>query len=65
MLSISAIGRDGTDFPIHLGSVEGTELYVRLRTAQWPVTEPVVVTERPPAWHRLLARAPWRTGWRD
>ena len=64
MVSISAIGRDGTDFPIHLGSVEGTELYVRLRTAQWPVTEPVVVTERPPAWHRLLARAPWRTGWR-
>ncbi len=65
MVSISAVGRDGTDFPIHLGSVEGTELYVRLRAAQWPVTEPAVVTTtRPPAWHRLMARAPWRTGWR-
>ncbi|HSS52166.1 MAG TPA: hypothetical protein VLX28_24765 [Thermoanaerobaculia bacterium] len=72
MVSISAVGQDGTDFPIHLGSVEGTELYVRLRAAQWPVTEPAPapaaepaapVEEPPPSGgHRLMARMPWRAG---
>jgi SAM-dependent methyltransferase len=70
MISISAVGQDGTDFPIYLGSVEGTELYVRLRAAQWPVTEPAPVPAAEPApveertsgWHRLMARMPWRAG---
>jgi len=65
MISISAVGQDGTDFPIHLGSVEGTELYVRLRAVQWPVTEPAAAEKRPSGWHRILARMPWRAGWRE
>src|ERR1700681_2927836 len=64
MVSVVAVGHDGIDFPIHLGSVEGTELYVRLRAAQWPVTEPAAMEKRPSGWQRLMARVPWRLGWR-
>jgi len=66
MISISAVGQDGTDFPIHLGSVEGTELYLRLRAAQRPaVTEPPAVEKPLSGWHRVMARMPWRAGGRE